>query len=329
MLSRAIIRHEGGWVQVKVPLPYALKWVNAYLLPAGDGWTLIDPGLRTPETERFWLEALLEIGISWRQITQIVVTHHHPDHYGLAGWMSMHTGAPVFMSETAFKMAERMWGTDDATEKMLQAFRLHGLPAALEQAMGEHLRGFATRVHPQPSEVLRLEAGTTIELAGICWLTIGGEGHAPGHIALYDPERRRMICGDQVLPDISPNIGWMPDGDPDPLGFYLDSLRSMRQLDVSRAYPGHRYPFTGFGKRIDELLDHHKGRLEHIREMVGQDQVSSFAVCEQLFSERLLSNIHQLRFALSETIAHLVYLEHRGQLCRSADGLWTSARSFV
>lgn len=327
MSSRTIVRHEGGWLQVKVPLPYALKWVNAYLLPDRKGWTLIDPGLRTPETERFWMATLREISVSFRQIKQIVVTHHHPDHYGLAGWFAMHTGAPVFMSGTALSMAETMWGTDHVTEDLLEAYRRHGLPCALDQAMRAHLLGFIERVHPQPPDVIRLEAGSTIELAGVRWRTIGGEGHAPGHIALYDPDSGRLICGDQVLPDISPNIGWMPVGDPDPLGSYLDSLRAMRRLDVSQAYPGHRHAFTNFSKRVDALLDHHESRLAHIREVVERGQVSSFDLCEQMFSERLRGNIHQLRFALSETIAHLVYLEHRGVLTRSADYLWTSARS--
>ena len=320
-----VVEHERGWLQVRVPLPYSLKWVNAYLLPDVDSsdWTLIDPGLHTDAAEDVWRTVLSARGIAWDRIARIVLTHHHPDHYGLAGWFQARTGAPIWMSETAWRMVHRMWGDENITADLLQAFRMHGLPASLAEGMKEHLLGFFERVSPQPTEVVRLRPGDNFQMAGISWAVIGGEGHAPGHLSFYDADSGRLICGDQVLPDISPNIGWLPSGDPDPLGSFLASLQNMRRLDVSCAYPGHRNPFKSFRERVAELIDHHDRRLDQLAELIGTGRNTSFEICERLFGERLRGNLHNLRFALSETIAHLVLLENRGILRRTQALTWT------
>jgi glyoxylase-like metal-dependent hydrolase (beta-lactamase superfamily II) len=120
----AVTALDTGWLQVKVPLPFSLKWVNSYLLPDEQGWTLIDPGLRTEDTEAFWQEILSECDIEWSRIRSIVLTHHHPDHYGMAGWFQERTGAPVYISQDSLDSAVRLWGenetfSEDLTESFL------------------------------------------------------------------------------------------------------------------------------------------------------------------------------------------------------------------
>jgi glyoxylase-like metal-dependent hydrolase (beta-lactamase superfamily II) len=317
----------GGWLQLKIPLPYSLKWVNAYLLPEGDGWTLIDPGLRTPEAEAAWERALADGGIRWDAIRRIVLTHHHPDHYGLAGWFQERTGgAPVWMSDKALRAARMMWSEGETfSARMLEAMIRHGLPPELTRAMREHLTGFRERVVPHPADIRTLAAGDEWDMGGVRWTLIGGEGHAPGHLSFYDPIGRTLICGDQVLPDISPNIGWLPGEDPNPLASYMDSLKAMRRLDVDLAFPGHRDPYRNFRERLDELLAHHERRLVKCLELIGPGAATSFEICERLFGSRLRSHPHNLRFAFAETIAHLILLERRGLLRESGGGgSWTA-----
>jgi glyoxylase-like metal-dependent hydrolase (beta-lactamase superfamily II) len=315
--SDAVKELTDGWLQVKVPLPFSLKWVNAYLLPEQEGWTLIDPGLHTSETEDFWTEVLSERGIRWQDITTIVLTHHHPDHYGMAGWIQERTGATVYLSQVALESARRLWGEHETfSDELTQAFLQHGMVPELMEDMRAHMRGFLEKVSPQPSDFAILEPGGTFGMGGIEWDILIGEGHAPGHLIFYDSGSGRLLCGDQVLPDISPNIGWMPGGDPDPLGSFLGSLRQMLQLKVTMVFPGHRDPFPSYRKRIEELLEHHEHRLTKIAEIIGDEERSSFEVCELLFSPRLRSNTHQLRFALAETIAHLIQMERRGIVIR-------------
>ncbi|WP_373231420.1 MBL fold metallo-hydrolase [Cohnella sp.] len=320
-LSISVTSLEDGWLQVKVPLPFSLKWVNSYLLADEHGWTLIDPGLRTDETIAFWMETLTANKIEWGQIKSIVLTHHHPDHYGLAGWFQQRTGAPVYLSQVALDCAVRLWAERETfSQELTEAFLQHGMVPELLGDMSEHMQGFRTKVSPQPQAMNILHAGQVFRMGGLPWEIIGGEGHAPGHLSFYNRDSGKLICGDQVLPDISPNIGWMPEGDPDPLGSYLYSLRGMLPLEVTMAYPGHRNPFQQFTQRIEELLEHHERRLLKMLELFGDHDISAFEVCELLFSTRLRSNAHQLRFALAETIAHIIQLENRGIVVRSDTG---------
>jgi len=317
-MNDRITEWDGGWLQVKVPLPYSLKWVNAYLLPEGEaGWTVIDPGLRLEETEAFWEELMRSRNLAWTSITSIVVTHHHPDHYGMAGWFQERTGAPVWMSPVALRNVRRLWGEGETFSDELTASLLrHGLPAELGEAMHGHLAGFREKVSPHPREVRLVSPGETFVMGGIEWEVHGGEGHAPGHLLFYDRTSRRLLGGDQVLPDISPNIGWMPGGDPDPLLSFLDSLRKLRSLEVGILFPGHRNPYSRYRERIDELLDHHVRRMNKMAELVGDGELTAFEVCELLFGAKLRSNTHNLRFALAETIAHLVRMEADGMIVR-------------
>ncbi len=316
-------REQDGWIRLPVPLPFALRWVNAYLLPGDDGWTVVDPGLRSPEAEACWEETLRSIGLPWERIGQIVVTHHHPDHYGMAGWLQRRTGAVVRMSVVARRYALRLWGPGETfSEALTAAFAAHGLPPEHQAGVRAHLhRVRDTQVLPHPEQVEWLEPGRKLTMGGTEWELIPGEGHAPGHVSLYDRSRRVMLCGDQVLPDITPNIGWMPDADPDPLGSFLESLDRLAAYDVVMAYPGHRAPFASFGERIGQLKTHHARRLRDMAERVREaGALNAFDCCVRTFGTGIVNDPHHLRFAMAETIAHLVRLERTGTLVRETDG---------
>ncbi|CAI6082225.1 MBL fold metallo-hydrolase [Cohnella sp. JJ-181] len=269
-------RRMSGIVQLRLPLPFALKWVNAYLLRGEEGWTVVDPGLRTEESEAAWEIVMDELGIGWSDIGRIVLTHYHPDHYGLAGWLQSRTGAEVYLSETAALYAHRLWGEGETFSASLAgAFRAHGLPETLSGGVLAHLESVKRQVLPHPARTRIIRAGDKLSFGGAEWEAVGGEGHAPGHLAFYDRDRRMMLCGDQVLPDITPNIGWMPDGDPDPLGSYLSSLARMAAIEVDTAFPGHREPFAEYGRRVAELRDHHARRLARMAELAEELAIRS------------------------------------------------------
>ncbi|CAM3741523.1 MBL fold metallo-hydrolase [Cohnella lubricantis] len=318
----SVTQHANGWIQLKVPLPFSLRWVNAYLLPESEGgWTVIDPGLRSKETEAFWEERLAELGMDWADCRKIVVTHYHPDHYGLAGWFQQRTGAPVYLSKITQDCAVRLWSEGETySAQLLAAFQAHGLPDEQTDGMNAHMSGVFAQVLPHPKDVRFLpEPGERFAMAGAEWLLVGGSGHALGHISFYDPEREVILCGDQVLPQITPNIGWMPGSDPDPLGSYLSSLRAMLPLGEAYAYPGHRDPFAGLATRIGEILAHHERRLRRMEELLAEaGAMTAYQMCEKLFGTKVQGNPHNMRFAMAETIAHLVRMELEGTASRRA-----------
>jgi len=313
----------GGWLQIKVPLPFALKWVNSYLIPDGKGWTLVDPGLHTPEAADGWTALLAELGLRFGDIARIVLTHQHPDHYGLAGWFQQRSGAPVLMSRAAHAYAMRLWGESRRFgEELTRLYAAHGMPGELLATIGPHLESFVERVSPQP-EVTYLEGGGTIGIGGLTWDIAETPGHASGHLVFYQRGERLMLCGDQVLPDITPNISVVPGDDERPLRSYLDSLRRLAAYEVRLAFPGHRNPFTDFAGRLAELVRHHERRLEEIGGWLAEGPLTGYETCVRMFGVRIGGNPHNLRFAMSETLAHLYELEAAGSVrgCRvDADG---------
>ncbi|WP_442603415.1 MBL fold metallo-hydrolase [Paenibacillus sp. KN14-4R] len=308
-------------LQVRVPLPFPLRWVNAYVLRGDRGYTIIDPGLHTPEAEALWESVLREEGIGNDQVEQVVLTHFHPDHYGMAGWFQERTGAPVLLSEEGCRIASLLWGPEQPMTRLLaDCFAQHGLPAELQEEMTKHMDGFVQWVSPQPTLTpLRLQAGEHIRLGNDMYEAIETPGHAAGHLCFYDREAKEILCGDHVISHISPNVGYMPGEHPNPLEQYLQSLQAVASLEVDHAYPGHREPLMNFNTRVQELIEHHHERLAHMENLL-QDSMTAYELCMTVFGGRL--TVHQLRFALAETIAHILYLQEVGRVKQTdRDGL--------
>lgn len=309
-------------IQVKIPLPNALKWVNSYLIRGTNGYTVIDPGQHTDDAVDVWHAVCSELNMKMSDVEKVVLTHHHPDHYGLAGWFQEASGAPVYMSETAYQHAQMMWGQGQrANEAIYRLFEQHGMERGILTEIRTHLESFVPFVSPQPE--VRFIEGDTIQLGDREWETIVTNGHASGHLCFYSGTTKEMIIGDQVLPQISPNISYVPGSDPQPLASFIASLNHLSDYDISMAYPGHRNPFQHVQGRIADLLAHHEERLIKFRELLTEPK-TAYQCCVSLFNSNKLT-VHQLRFAMSETLAHLIELEQRG-LARAdhhADGTVT------
>lgn len=300
--------------QVRVPVPYPLQYVNAYLLAGDHGWTVLDPGIHTPEALALWEGVWARLGSGYKDVERIVLTHHHPDHYGLAGYFQERSGAPVFLSEWGRHQAEQLWG--EGCQEVSALWRLfldHGMDREIADSMLPHMEGFVSLVSPRP-QITVIEDGETLRLGGEEYEAVETGGHAAGHMSFYRKAAGELFCGDAVLPRISPNIGYMPGVEEDPLESFLDGLRHLGSYRVERAYPGHRDSFTGFAKRCAELAVHHEKRLELMRRQVCQGACTAYECCIGLFGTRL--TVHQLRFAMSETLAHLFHLERKGAVRR-------------
>jgi glyoxylase-like metal-dependent hydrolase (beta-lactamase superfamily II) len=295
-------------IQVKAPLPFPLRWVNSYIIRGRTGLTVIDPGLHTAETEQVWEETFEQYGFQFSDVEQIVLTHHHPDHYGMAGWFQERSGgAPVWISEIGYEQAQRLWGGDQPLSAQIAAlFIQHGMDEVMvEQELIPHMNGFVEWVTPAP-RVSFIPLDAPFRLGDRMFKPIVTPGHAAGHICFYDESSKIMFCGDHVLPQISPNVSYIPGVDSNPLLSFLTSLEEINQYEVLMAYPGHREPFASFNSRVKELIEHHEDRLEKMLACLVEPK-HTYQLCLEFFGKRL--PIHQLRFAMAETLAHVLYLQ--------------------
>ena len=321
-MSQAGITHiTEDIVQVQIPLPYKLNIVNCYLLRGERGWTLLDTGLNTAPARAQWQVALGALRIKPDDIDKIVLTHMHPDHFGLAGWwqLSAERPMPLYLPEREMQQAQVFYQRENTMlyhQWMLDC----GIDQATLEQVERALKNTRDLTQPHPVEQATLREGTTVRLGRRHCRSIHAPGHSDGQLIFYHEAEKLMLCGDHVLMRITPNIGSWPHTQPDPLGRFLASLGELKALDVRLALPGHRALITDWRGRIEELIAHHEFRLRLTLEAIEGGARTVYEVAAQLFPlERLTP--HEWRFAMAETLAHLNYLREREQVSSRHDGV--------
>jgi glyoxylase-like metal-dependent hydrolase (beta-lactamase superfamily II) len=303
-----IARVFEGVYQLKLPVPFPLKFIASYLIEGRDGWTLIDPGFDYPPARETWESRATEVGLSLdHDVERIVVTHLHPDHIGLARWLEERSGAPVWMLEGEIENARHVWDPARGTEGFVRFLVRNGMDAGTAEATAGTTRlgvRLPERLTPlQPKEVIELGDGEA--------RVVHTPGHSDFHFVLHDERRRLLFAGDHLLLHITPNIGLWTYTAPRPLERYVASLRGLRGLGVDLIFPGHGPLFHDLDGRIDELLWHHEERLSVMHSAFDGRSASPFEIARRVFPEDLSD--HQLRFALAETLAHLEHLVGEGR----------------
>jgi glyoxylase-like metal-dependent hydrolase (beta-lactamase superfamily II) len=302
--------------QVQLPLPFPLRIVNSYVLRDGDGWTIIDTGINYPAGRAAWRAAFVALEIAPKAIRRIVLTHAHPDHYGMAGWLVEQSGAPVLLAPLEQEFARRAWRDGGANEQaIIDFFQAHGMPTELAEQVRGSMAETRAMTAPWPATGT-IEPGESIRIGARLFQVLAAPGHSDQHLVFYCAEERLLLCGDAVLIKITPNISLWPQGRPDPLADFLQSLDRLAALQVDLALPGHGPLIHAFGERLVELREHHHERLE-IVERAAAGGATAFSICASVFPATALSP-HQLRFAMAETLAHLEYLVGVGRLERDA-----------
>jgi glyoxylase-like metal-dependent hydrolase (beta-lactamase superfamily II) len=296
--------------RITLPLPFALRSVNVYLLHEGDEWCLIDAGLRTRATEAALRAGFEEVGLRLRDVRTILLTHAHPDHIGLAGVLEVESGAQVLMFGPEAEQMWRVWGDEDyesfrATARM---FFHHGMPVEEARFSAEEAARSA-QVVALPRRITPLHDGQKITLPGGRYQVIWTPGHADGHICLYRASDGLLIAGDHVLPHITPNIGLYPASRLDPLGDYLNALTKVERFPSRLVLPGHGDTFTDLSGRVAQLREHHAQRENQLLELLSGRPTTAYALAEALFGHRF-DTVGNRRFALAETLAHLEHLHH-------------------
>ena len=306
-----ISRVSEGMYQLKLPVPFPLKFVASYLVPGRDGWTIIDPGFDYPPAREAWEAGVGAVGLDLDgNVAQIIVTHLHPDHIGLARWLEERSGAPVWMLEGEIENARHVWDTERGTEGFVRFLIHNGMDLGTAEATAGTTR-LGVRL---PEHLIPLSPGDEIELGDGLARVVHTPGHSDFHFVLHDERRRLLFAGDHLLLHITPNIGLWTYTAPRPLERYLESLKGLRGLGVEIIFPGHGPLFHDLDGRIDELLWHHEERLSIMHSVFDGGPATPFEIARRVFPEDLSD--HQLRFALAETLAHLEHLVGEGRVRR-------------
>lgn len=299
-----------GILWLRIPLPFRLDHINVYLIEDGDGWAVLDAGLANQQTRQIW-EDLVCGPLRNRRLTRLIVTHFHPDHIGLAGWLCERFSLPLLTSQTSYLGCLNVSLSPGALDaRPYRDFYLqHGLSAEITAEVVTRGHDYLKMVHKLPPTFVRLVQGDTLEIGGRSFTVLTGDGHAPEQVMLYCASDRLFFPADQVLARITPNVSvWAVDPDGDPLGLYLRSLGQLSGMipDDVLVLPGHQLPFYRLRERATQLIAHHEERCCKIADACWSAPQSAADLVPVIFPRVL--DPHQMSFAFSEVQAHINYM---------------------
>ncbi|HWH82109.1 MAG TPA: MBL fold metallo-hydrolase [Burkholderiaceae bacterium] len=315
---------------LRMLLPFQLDHINLWLLrdrlDGRDGWSIVDCGITNDATRAAW-EQIFANELQGLPVLRVIVTHMHPDHMGLAHWLTEKWGVRLWVSATDYSVARMASGGlatigGEATARFMAS---HGLTDAESQAkIKARSNYYASMVPALPPSYRRMMDGDVIAIGGQDWRCHAGYGHAPEHISLHCEQLGILISGDMVLPRISTNVS-VHEGEPEanPLMLYLASIKRMKALpEDTLVLPSHGRPFRGLHTRIDQLTAHHDERFADVLKMCAEAPQHAAALLPVLFRRPL--DLHQTTFAMGESVAHLHALWLEGRLARQLgdDGIF-------
>ena len=315
-----------GIHRISIPIPFleAGGPVNAYAIEDRDGGLLLfDSGLGSPQASAAMAAGLARIGRSPRDITRIIVSHGHIDHYGGTAALLEQAGREVPVQahpRDIPKMAEGFPRWLDQVGLYGAFFQRLGVPGEVMADAWKQVRDGFTKARRIP-RVEPLDLAEPLRMKHVTFEPMHMPGHTPGLLCLYDREHRLFVSDDHLLEHVSPNplIELGPDGQEDwrPLVAYLESVGRLHALEVDLVLPGHATPFGDHRAVIDRLLAFYGKRQQKIREELGIGPLTGWEVTRRLFPRAPAAAMF---LTVSETLANMEVLEDRGEVVRAPDG---------
>ncbi len=328
-----------GIHQLKLPFPLQPEEmaVNAYLIQGDRGCLLVDTGWNINQAYSAMERQLREIGLGFADISLILITHFHPDHYGLAGRLVQASGARVALHRIEKDFIDsRYMNMDGLLDQTADILRANGVPEKDLPRLQKASLGVRQYVAPVSPEVV-LEGGEVIGQGRYRFEVLWTPGHSPGHVCLLERTAKILISGDHVLPATFPNVGLHSQSGPDPLPHYLRSLEAIEGLDVDLVLPAHEHVFRGLAPRIGEILRHHEERKRAILAALAAGPQTAYQVSLRIpwIVNGVSLSYDQLqaldrRLAVMSAMAHLEPLCDEGSAVRAQqDGVTVYSRAGV
>ena len=308
---------QPGLLRARMPLPFPPGHVNLWFLEHDGGWLAVDTAVATRTTRELWDRLLAHPLLDGRPLTALLVTHFHPDHIGLTGWLCARFGLSPTMTRVEWLMARALWydSGPDMLAQQIAHYTRAGCPPAYLSFVESRGPLYQRAVGELPRAFHCIRDGEPVRIGGETWQVMTGRGHAPDMACLHSPARGVLVSADQILPRISPYIGLHP-GEPeaDPLGDFLASNERFRALpEDTLVLPSHGEPFRSLHARIDSLAAHHAARLEELALACRGEPATAFEAAQAVFPRAAQEN-GQIGFAVGETLAHLRRLERLGRV---------------
>lgn len=315
--EKGILRQECGYWVLRQSMPYPLAENNVYLFEADEGWIVLDVGVDLPDTRRLWELALLELGIGFKQIKNILISHCHPDHLGAAAWLQRMSDAPVSMLEAELHRARRFVFLPEPTET---AYREAIHEEADRQGFSKPLQNQLIKdwcenvlpLFPAPSDIQTLREHDSLCIGGCQFEILGVPAHTEGQMALYCAQRRHLF-----IADVLTTSGYLHFTDwphvfrDNPLQASLDMLEKLQNLNIERTFPGHGPSIQDLEGAIAKLKRRHLRQCDRMTDLASKqnrpfragDIYSQFEPATQS-----IAYIHLHRVALGETLGYMQYL---------------------
>jgi glyoxylase-like metal-dependent hydrolase (beta-lactamase superfamily II) len=301
----------------RLPLPigvHGIDTVNCYVLADGNSVTLVDCGIwrSGPGDDGLVVlrQGLRSAGYELSDVSRIVVTHAHIDHYGLSGRIMEETGAQLWMHALTDLDCEKYRHPDTAVARRRDTYTDHGLPAEDLPEVAHGLQDWMPYLHSVVEASTRLRGGETIPIGGRDWEVVHTPGHSTGHVCLWCRDLEVVLSGDHLLPGVTPPVTFERGFDSDPLRSYLESLQRIEKLRPVQVLPGHGTPFGDVQRRIEAILRNKLRRLAAIRQAIEDGPVTVVQIADRVFTRVMLQHLRS--FTLAETLAHIAYLRADG-----------------
>ena len=311
-----------GVHQIRLPFPQSTPgYTNVYVVEGSNGNILIDSGWDDSEMIWAFRAGLKEDRLKLQDINWSVITHIHPDHYGLASKLKELCGAEVSVHRAEVGLINSRYKDFDGLLKdMGDLLSSNGVPQAELAELSQASLWMKQFVSPDLPDIM-LDDGDRISNGSFGFEVLRTPGHSPGHICLYEARKRWLFSGDHVLFNATPHVGFHPQSGDNPLKDYIDSLIRVDGLGVNFVFPGHGPVFNSLKLRAAEIFYHHEARKEAIMKVLNDGLKTAYQVAAEIPWKLEMGGVAfndlapwDRRLAIFETIAHLKLLTFEGKV---------------
>lgn len=307
---------DKGWLQkqgdiyiLKMFMPFPLKENNCFLAESDNGWVVLDTGVNLEQNRSVFTAALDAIGISFKQLTAVYLTHYHHDHSGLAGWLQQKSDIPVYLPQPDLLTWQDFIDTNAYLDRAWTKCQLTGWPRKFAQELADNIKQINVMLEPYP-DLSPIFADKQLNLGGHPYEAIPLPGHSDGHFVFHSPATGFFFSGDNVVDHTILHLtDWPHTRLDNPCDNHLAALQGLKNLHIDCVLPGHGRVFADLSTKIDLIAAHHRNRKTAVYNAL-QSPMTAWQLTASLFAVH--DFIHIRRLVLAETLAYLESLVYEG-----------------